>query len=706
MTAAAAPLRLLRRLALAAAALLLLGVLAVGYLALTFDPNDYRDELVALVESRTGRAFAIDGGLRLHLDPPLVGFAARGVSFDNAPGFARGPMLRVERAEAHLEALPLLAGRLRIGSLHLHGVELALHRKAGGRANWDGLAAAEAAPAATAGAAAPAMQVALRKFRLSDSRISFRDDAAGRSVELRELELAAAGLAPDTAAAVELAGALRYRPAAGEREEIDARLDLRGAVEADAALERIAVADARLELALAGPAFPFEQLETALTAAEFVLDRAGGRFSARGAELRAAGAEARFETLEGRFGGDGPELSGRLRATDIDPRRWLELLALAPPLPAAPDALRRLELRGGFQAHAGGLQVSALEAALDRTTLAGEFSVLDFDAPRIAFDLRLGELDLDAYLPLAGGGDDGTAEAEPRAAAAAGGAGWPRLDGRLSVERLHWQGLELAQARARAVAERGRFELESLTGRLNDGTLRAGGAVDAGGGIPGYRLDLHLDQLEAGRVLSLFSAAGETPLEGAAELDLALAARGRNARSLLSSLGGTLGLSVRRGTLHIGSVAHAVEAAVAAVQGRPSETTAAGKLPFDLLRSSWSATDGRLLSRDLELRAGALVLDGQGRIDLARREVDYQLGVTSGGSLRVPVRVSGPFDDLSHSVDLSALVKDQVTRGVGGLLGLGGEDGDGDEDGDGEEDGERGPPPPEQLLHNLLDQLF
>ena len=201
-------------------------------------------------------------------------------------------------------------------------------------------------------------------------------------------------------------------------------------------------------------------------------------------------------------------------------------------------------------------------------------------------------------------------------------------------------------------------------------------------------------------MLSLFSAEGATPLEGAAELDLALAARGRNARSLLASLDGTIGVSVRHGTLHIGSVAHAVEAAVAAVQGRPSETTAAGKLPFDLLRSSWNATDGRLLSRDLELRAGALALAGQGHIDLTRREVDYQMSVTSGDGPRVPVRVSGPFDDLSHSVDLSALVKDQVTRGVEDLLGLD----DGGEDG--EEERERGPPTPEKLLHNLLDQLF
>ncbi len=701
MNAAFAPLRLLRRLALAAVALLLLGLLAVGYLALTFDPNDYRDELVELVEGRTGRAFAVDGGLRLHLAPPLVGFAARGVSFDNAPGFAPGPMLRVDRAEVHLEALPLLAGRLQIGSLHLHGVELELHRKSGGRANWDGLAApaAEPAAAADAGAAAPAVQVALRKLRLSDGRVSFRDDAAGRSIAVDELELRADGLAPGEEAAVELAGLLRWRPAAGAGGGMDANIRLRGGVEANAALERIAVLGAELELELAGGAFPFERLDAAVAAEEFSLDRSAKRFSARGAELRAAGAELRFETLDGRFGGDGPEASGRLRAAGVDPRRWLELLALAPPLPADAGVLRELELQAGFRAHVGGLQASALEATLDRTALAGEFSVLDFDAPRIAFDLRLGELDLDAYLPLAGG-EDAADEAEPRAAAA--GPGWPRLDGRLSVERLHWRGLELAEARARAVAERGRFELESLTGRLNGGTLRAGGAVDAGGGIPAYRLDLHLDQLEAGRVLSLFSAAGETPLEGAAELDLALAARGRNAQSLLASLGGTLGVSVRRGTLHVGSVAHAVEEAVAALQFRRSETTPAGKLPFDLLRSSWSATDGRLLSRDLELRAGALALDGQGRIDLARREVDYQMGVTSGGGPRVPVRVSGPFGDLSHSVDLSALVKDQVTRGVEDLLGLGG--GGGEEEG--EEEEEPGLLAPEKLLPNLLDQLF
>ena len=695
---ALAPLRLLRRLALLALALLLLGLLAVGYLALTFDPNDYRDDLVALVESRTGRAFAIDGDLRLHLDPPLVGFAAADVWFDNAPGFARGPMLRVGRAEVHLEVLPLLAGRLQVRSLHLNGVELALHRKAGGRANWDGLAAPAAAPAPAAGDATPAVQVALRKFRLSDARVSFRDDPGGYRVELKELELGVDGLAPGEAAAVDLRGALQFRPAADAGGRVDARVHLRGDVEANIDLERIAALGAELELELAGPAFPFERLDATLTAAEFTLDRPGERFAMRDAEARAAGAAVRFETLEGRLGADGPEASGRLRAAGVDPRRWLELLALAPPLPAGPDTLRKLELQGGFQAHAGGLQVSALEATLDRTTLAGEFSVLDFDAPRIAFDLRLGELDLDPYLPLAGGEDgDAAAGAEPRGNAAAAGPGWPRLDGRLSVERLHWRGLELARASARAVAEQGRFELESLSGRINDGTLRAGGAVDAGGGIPGYRLDLHLDQLEAGRVLSLFGGGGQTPLEGAAELDLALAARGRNAQSLLASLDGTIGLSVRHGTLHVGSVAHAVEEAVAALQFRRSETTADGKLPFDLLRSSWNATDGRLLSRDLELRAGALALSGQGHIDLARRTVDYQMSVASGDSLRVPVRVSGPFGDLSHSVDLSALVKDQITRGVEGLLGLDSAEEDEEDD---------GPPTPDRLLHNLLDQLF
>ena len=123
-------------------------------------------------------------------------------------------------------------------------------------------------------------------------------------------------------------------------------------------------------------------------------------------------------------------------------------------------------------------------------------------------------------------------------------------------------------------------------------------------------------------------------------------------------------MEVRNGALQVGSVAQAVESAVAVLQGRPKETTGEGRLPFDFLRARWQATDGRLVNRDLALQAGAIAVTGQGYIDAPAAEVDYQLSVASGDSPRIPIRISGPFGDLSHKLDLSALAKRQMEDAI------------------------------------------
>ena len=216
--------------------------------------------------------------------------------------------------------------------------------------------------------------------------------------------------------------------------------------------------------------------------------------------------------------------------------------------------------------------------------------------------------------------------------------------------------------------------MESLSGQLNGSALRADGRMDVSGGIPDYRMDVQVEQMEAGRILSLFTADADTPLEGSTDLRLALQARGREADSILSSLSGQVGIVVRNGVLHIGSVATAVETAIAALQRRPSATTEADTLPFALLRSSWQATDGRLHSNDLALDAGALEVTGQGHIDLPGQEADYQIMLDLGEGLKVPARISGAFGNLSHSVDLTALVADQVQRQFETFFGPGGKE--------------------------------
>ena len=195
-------------------------------------------------------------------------------------------------------------------------------------------------------------------------------------------------------------------------------------------------------------------------------------------------------------------------------------------------------------------------------------------------------------------------------------------------------------------------------------------------------------------MLGLFSEDGHTPIDGATDLDLALNARGHRVNTFWPSLTGYINLTVRNGVLQVGGVARAVESAIAALQERPSETTSRGKLPFDLLLASWNANDGRLTSRELKMNAGAISLDGLGYIDLPRSSVDYQINVWSGDSLQIPVRIKGPFDNLSHSLDMSSLVEEQLGKGLNkGLQSI-------------IEEVEEKSDKPGKVLRKLLDNLF
>ena len=83
--------RWLRILALILGAALLAVVAAAIVLPLVIDPNDYRDEIGALVSERTGRSLNISGDLSLSVFPWL-GIEVGEVSLANAPGFGPEPM--------------------------------------------------------------------------------------------------------------------------------------------------------------------------------------------------------------------------------------------------------------------------------------------------------------------------------------------------------------------------------------------------------------------------------------------------------------------------------------------------------------------------------------------------------------------------------------------------------------------------------------
>ena len=668
----------LRYFAFGILALALVSLLAVSYLVLTFDPSDYRDDLINRVEERTGRTFAINGPFKLYLNPPLVGLEVHDISLDNPAGFGQGPMLSAKRGEIYLRVIPLLMDELHIHSVRLDGLQLRLRRKSNGHSNWASLLAEDfpGGPGGGSGLAGsgPLPDNDLTEIHLNDSSIAVWDELRNRRMRGSDIVLRLEGLTPGGNLRLEVEGKLAAWPDTRAENRVNAQVQLATSFSVDRDEKRVVGENLSMVLELTGPLLAVAPITPTVQVESFAWNLATDVLRAGNARVELDGAQLQLTSLDVKSLRTHPDLVGHVEATEIDVLHWLTLWNAEVPAFHDPAALRSLKLESDIRVHPKGVALSNLDAMLDSTSIRGEISLLDFEQPRLALDLKLSEMDLNDYLPQAW---EAEAEAQseglpdPDEFAAAGGNALPvdwlrrqRVVANVEAGHLHWQGLEIKEARARLTARQGRWEIETLTGRINDGLVQAGARLDVSKGIPTYRLDLELEQMELGRVLELFDESGHPPIEGTTDLNMALDARGHRRDTFWSSLTGFIGLTVRNGVLQVGGLAKAVESAVAALQERPSATTPEGSLPFDLLLASWDADDGRLTSRELKLDAGAISLDGMGHIDLPQSSVDYQLNVWSGDSLWIPVRVKGPFENLSHSMDMSSLVEEQLSKGL------------------------------------------
>ena len=105
----------------------------------------------------------------------------------------------------------------------------------------------------------------------------------------------------------------------------------------------------------------------------------------------------------------------------------------------------------------------------------------------------------------------------------------------------------------------------------------------------------------------------------------------------------------------------------AGFQGEGARTVYSG------VTGSFTVTDGLLRNSDLAMTAPWGAITGAGEVDLGARRLDYLItpGVSArdDGSARVnvPVRVEGPWDDLSYRPDLEAMANQELSEEIDAL---------------------------------------
>lgn len=187
--------------------LLVLAVGSVVVIANLLEPNDYKPEIIALVEQNTGRTLDLPGDLELAFFPWL-GVKTGRVEFSDREGFGAAPMLAVDGAAIRIKLLPLLKKRVEVDTVLLNGPQINLSRKADGATNWDDMNAKARRSSGDDGRALPATAVlvglAVQGISIKDGRVNWDDRFTGQSLTLKALNLKTGKLASGESLEIDL----------------------------------------------------------------------------------------------------------------------------------------------------------------------------------------------------------------------------------------------------------------------------------------------------------------------------------------------------------------------------------------------------------------------------------------------------------------------------------------------------------------------
>jgi len=173
--------------------LVILAVAAAVIIPLALDPNDYKDDVQALVKKRTGRDLTIEGNMQVSVFPWL-GLTVGQATLGNAQGFAAPYFARIDSMRARVKLMPLLGQELEMDTVEIDGLQLQLAKNQTGETNWDDLVAAttksqpdEATGAATPSKPPPVTAVALGGVDIRNSGLTWSDATTGRAVKVQNL---------------------------------------------------------------------------------------------------------------------------------------------------------------------------------------------------------------------------------------------------------------------------------------------------------------------------------------------------------------------------------------------------------------------------------------------------------------------------------------------------------------------------------------
>lgn len=198
------------------AALVALLLAAIGILAATFDPNDYKPQIIKLVQDKTQRTLSIPGEIKLTFFP-RIGADLGKVSISERN--SKNEFASIDSAKVSLAVMPLLSKQFVVDRIAIHGLRANIRRFKDGATNYDDLMSKEE----TKGESKDGQQVELdiAGVNIADANVLYDDQQQGRKLEIVNLDLETGKIADGVPSNIQLAADVK-----GSNPDINTRVSL------------------------------------------------------------------------------------------------------------------------------------------------------------------------------------------------------------------------------------------------------------------------------------------------------------------------------------------------------------------------------------------------------------------------------------------------------------------------------------------------
>jgi AsmA protein len=667
---------------LAVAAIILVAAAALAYIAATFDPNQYKPQIVQAVKEKTQRTLTLAGDIDLALFPSV------GARLGKASLSERGSnreFAAVEDLRIAVKVWPLLSREVIVDAVEVKGLRANLVRYKDGKTNFGDLAGG---PPPAGGSSAPPkpaesapVRIDIAHVEVDNAAIHYVDERAGTRYELSRVNLRTGRIASGVPSNMDLAAHVR---SAAPSLDLDTRLKTRFVFE----LQKQNVTLHEIDFSARGAAAGVTDLALEATGdiemrpAELVASKLA--VSAKGRREGEA-VNAKFEvprlaitqaavngeriTFDARLEGGPRKLAAKLQIPEIKGNGQaftapqvagnVEMqeagattrLKLASPLSGSierqhvelPKLVINLNInnprlpRNPLEATVNGaLSVDAakqtasvtFDTRLDESSINGRAGLARFSPPAYTFDVNVDRFDADRYF------------AKP-AQAASGGGGKPQApgpeakidlsalrtlnaSGRLRIGALKVSGLKTSNVRLDLKAADGRVNVNPIAANLYQGSIAGALAVNAAAS-PTFAIKQKLSGIDIGPLLR--DVADKDMLEGRGNVTLDVTAQGDTVSALKKALNGSAAVRLTDGALKGINIAGAIRAARARLGALRGEQVQAAnkteKTDFSELSASFAIRNGVAHNSDLDMKSPLLRVGGEGDINIAADSIDY-----------------------------------------------------------------------------------